>query len=273
MSETGPAPEKPPVVARPASTALILRDGTGGIEIFMVVRHEQIAFATGAMVFPGGRVDGIDGDPAWADFAPLADASQSRDFVVAAARETFEEAGLLIARRRGETALLGAGAAQALVTRYRNETIKRPAAFLDMVRTEGLELATDLMVPYAHWITPEHQPKRFDTHFLLIAAPVTQLGAHDGSESVEGLWITPSRALEEGDAGTRKLMFPTIMNLQKLARHATVAQAVAEARASPVVTVLPRAEFTPQGRVLHIPAEAGYGITSYMPPHSAVESR
>ena len=74
-------------------------------------------------------------------------------------------------------------------------------------------LATDLMVPFAHWITPEVVPKRFDTHFFLIAAPVDQLGAHDGGESVEGFWITPQQALREAKAGTRTLVFATRMNL------------------------------------------------------------
>ncbi len=104
--------------------------------------------------------------------------------------------------------------------------LKREATFVDIVRGEGLELALDLMVPFAHWITPERVPKRFDTHFFLIAAPVAQLGAHDGGESVEGLWITPQRALSDAEAGTRTLVFATRMNLTKLARYRTVAEAV-----------------------------------------------
>jgi hypothetical protein len=133
--------------------------------------------------------------------------------------------------------------------------------FADILRGEGLTLALDLMVPFAHWITPEPMPKRFDTHFFLIAAPMSQLGAHDGAESVEGLWIAPQQALAEAETGTRTLVFATRMNLTKLARYRTVAEAVAATRARPVVTVVPRVKRTPEGRWLQIPAEADYGVT------------
>ena len=133
-----------------------------------------------------------------------------------------------------------------MVERYRASMLAVDATFLDLVRAEDLVLATDLMVPFAHWITPQSQPKRFDTHFLLVAAPVEQLGAHDGGESVEGFWIAPQQALADTEAGGRTLVFPTLMNLTKLARYATVAEAVTATRASPVVTVSPRAERTPR---------------------------
>jgi hypothetical protein len=95
---------------------------------------------------------------------------------------------------------------------------------------------------------------------------VSQLGVHDGTESVEGLWIAPRQALREAKAGTRTLVFATQMNLAKLARYGTVAEAVAATRISPIVTVTPRVERTATGRTLHIPAEAGYGITEMAVP-------
>src|SRR5581483_6958777 len=165
-------------------------------------------------------------------------------------------------RRRGTEAMLDAAAAHRLVDRHRAGLLAGTTTFLDVVRGEDLVLATDLMVPFAHWITPEGMPKRFDTHFLLVAAPVGQLGAHDGSESVEGLWITPRQALQEAEAGTRTLVFATQMNLTKLCRYTTVAEAVAATRSGSIVTVMPRVERTATGRTLHIPAEAGYGVTS-----------
>jgi 8-oxo-dGTP pyrophosphatase MutT (NUDIX family) len=255
-----------PVPARPAATAMILRDGGQGIEVFMVVRHREIDFASGALVFPGGKVDAEDGAAEWAELAPYAGAGPDRAFVVAAARETFEEAGLVLARRRGSEALLEARDAHRLVEAYRARLIARRIGFLDVVRGEDLVLATDLMVPFAHWITPERQPKRFDTHFLLVAAPVEQLGAHDGAESVEGFWIAPRQALADAEAGTRTLVLPTQMNLLKLTRHASVAEAVAATRTSPIVTVTPRVERTEGGRRLLIPAEAGYGVTEVLVP-------
>jgi 8-oxo-dGTP pyrophosphatase MutT (NUDIX family) len=263
MSDSGKAA---PATPRPAATVVILRDGPAGLETFMVVRHHEIDFASGALVFPGGKVDAQDSAPDWADLAPYERAAPDRAFVVAAARETFEEAGLVLARRQGKTALLDAGAAHALVERYRKALLAGEASFLDIARREELTLATDLMVPFAHWVTPETQPKRFDTHFLLVSAPVEQLGAHDGAESVEGFWITPAQALRDAEAGTHTLVLPTQMNLTRLSRHATVAEAVAAARSSPIVTVTPRVERTADGRRLHIPAEAGYGVTEVFVP-------
>jgi 8-oxo-dGTP pyrophosphatase MutT (NUDIX family) len=250
------------VPARPAATVIILRDGSDGLEAFMVVRHRAIEFAAGALVFPGGKVDPGDADPGWTGLAPLSAKEPMRPFYVAAARESFEEAGLMLARWQQSADLLDAAEAHRLVEAHRADLIAGRTAFLNIVRREGLTLATDLLVPFAHWITPEGVPKRFDTHFLLVAEPVLQLGAHDGAESVEGLWIRPQQALSEAEAGSRTLVFATQMNLCKLARHATVAEAIAAARASPVVTVTPQVERLAEGRRrLSIPAEAGYGVS------------
>ncbi len=257
MSDT----PKTPVPARPASTVVILRDGTDGIEVFMVERHREIDFASGALVFPGGKVDPEDSDAAWGELAAQAPAAPDRSFFVAAGRETFEEAGLVLARQRGTQAIVDAAAADRLVETHRVRLLKGETSFVDIVRGEDLALALDMMVPFAHWITPEPVPKRFDTHFFLIAAPVVQLGAHDGGESVEGLWIAPQQALSDAEAGSRTLVFATRMNLSKLARYRTVAEAVAVTRSRPVVTVTPKVKNTPEGRWLQIPAEADYGLT------------
>ena len=260
---TGTAnPRKDPAPVRPAATVLILRDGGEGIEAFMVVRHRAIEFAAGALVFPGGKVDPGDADGDWGALAPVLATPPMRPGYVAAARESFEEAGLMLARRQAAPDLLSAEETHELVDRHRANLIAGKLSFLDIVRRERLTLATDLMVPFAHWITPEGVPKRFDTHFLLVAAPVNQLGAHDGCESIEGLWIRPQQALAEAEAGSRTLVFATQMNLAKLARYATVAEAIAAARASPVVTVTPQVERLCGGRRrLRIPAEAGYGVS------------
>ena len=250
-----------PVPARPAATVVILRDARQGIEVFMVERHREIEFASGALVFPGGKVDGDDADAAWGELAAETSPAPERSLFVAAGRETFEEAGLMLARRRGAQEIIDADAADRLVGAHRTRLLKGETTFLDILRGEDLVLAADLMLPFAHWITPERVPKRFDTHFFLVAAPVSQLGAHDGAESVEGIWIAPRQALADAEAGTRTLVFATRMNLGKLARYRSVAEAVEATRASPVVTVMPKVKRTPEGRWLQIPAEAGYGVT------------
>jgi 8-oxo-dGTP pyrophosphatase MutT (NUDIX family) len=247
--------------ARPAATALILRDGSDGLEVFMVVRHHEIDFASGALVFPGGKVDAEDASTEWDGLVSgTSPESLDRAFAVAALRETFEEAGILIARPRGRDNLIDAGNAHRLVAAHRESA--QQAGFIDLIRGARLELAMDLLVRFAHWITPAGLPKRYDTHFFLVAAPVDQAGAHDGSESVEGFWIRPAQALRDAKEGRRSLVPATRLNLDKLSRSATVADAVAAARKSTIVTVMPQVTRNPDGsRSLKIPSAAGYGVS------------
>jgi 8-oxo-dGTP pyrophosphatase MutT (NUDIX family) len=260
--------EEARVSARLAATVVILRDGNEGIEAFMVVRHKAIDFASGALVFPGGKVDDGDRDVAWEELAPSEGKTPvQRALNVAAAREAFEEAGLMLARRRGSKGLVTREEAHRLVLCYRRSLLRGQTTFLELMRSEKLTIATELMIPYAHWITPEGLPKRFDTHFFLVAAPVDQLGAHDGCESVEGLWIRPQQALAEAEARRRTLVFATHLNLKKLAGFASVSAAVAATRARAIVTVMPKViARTEEGRRLQIPAEAGYGVTEVVVP-------
>jgi 8-oxo-dGTP pyrophosphatase MutT (NUDIX family) len=230
------APMTTPAPARPASTVLLLRDGAQGLEVFMVVRHREIDFASGALVFPGGRVEAAD--------LALAGGDAALAFRVAAVRETFEECGVLLAAPGTPPAAEG--------------------DFAAMLAARGLVPDVAGLAHFAHWITPEPVPKRFDTHFFLAAAPADQAALHDGHEAVDSLWIRPRDALAEAEAGRRKIVFPTRMNLVKLARHASVAEAFAAARAAPVVTVLPEMRMTPEGRVLRIPAAAGYGGEEFL---------
>ncbi len=235
---------------QPAATVLLLRDGAKGLEVFMVVRHSAIAFAGGALVFPGGRVD--DGDHEF----PGIDGVR-----VAAIRETFEECGVLLARPRGGTALVPADRLLAIEAKWRAALCAAEVDFAAMLAAEELDLAADLLVPWAHWITPRTQRMRYDTHFFLAQAPADQLAAHDGGEAVESLWITPGAALAGQRAGEYKMVFPTFLNLRKLGRHAATADALATARASKVVTVMPEpVKPAASGkRFLRLPLEADYG--------------
>jgi 8-oxo-dGTP pyrophosphatase MutT (NUDIX family) len=252
-------------IAQPrlASTVMLLRDGANGMEVFMIVRHQGNDFASGALVFPGGRVDPEDHDVA-ADAAvfppqPGMDAATAA-LRVAAIRETFEECGVLLARARGDTSLINAARLRDIEAAYRPAMARQERTFGAMLAAENLVLAVDAMVHFAHWITPVHVPKRFDTHFFLAAAPADQVALHDGSEAVDSIWITPASAIDGTQAGKYKLVFPTQMNLQKLARHAPSAAALEAARADRVVTVVPVQERAGDGmRVMRLPLEAGYG--------------
>ncbi len=259
---TGTAPAKPEVAARLASTMLLLRERPGGMEIFMVVRHHEIDFASGALVFPGGSVE--PGDSAMAGRPELFAGGEGVDPDVLAlriggVRETFEECGILLARPRGSDALVGAERLKAIDRARRADIDAGKMSFADLVTAEDLVLALDLLVPFAHWITPVRMPKRFDTHFFLAVAPADQVGVHDGKETVDSVWIAPQQALDDAKTGRFKILFPTTRNLIKLARCRTAAEAIALARTERVVTVMPDMVKGENGqRQLRIPAEAGY---------------
>lgn len=247
----------------PAATVLLLRDRADGMEVFMIVRHHDSDFAAGALVFPGGRVDpedhAIAADATLFPPQPAVDAAAAA-LRVAAMRETFEECGILLARARGESALVGAARLQSIEKAHRAAMTHGERTFLAVLESEALTLAPDALVHFAHWITPEGTPKRFDTHFYLAPAPDDQVALHDGTEAVDSVWIAPGTALAHTEAGMYKLVFPTQMNLRKLARHGRAEAAMTAARASRVVTVLPKVERTTAGtRTLRLPLEADYG--------------
>jgi 8-oxo-dGTP pyrophosphatase MutT (NUDIX family) len=250
------------VSPRPASTVLLLRDSAAReIEVFMMVRHHQIEFNSGALVFPGGSVEA--GDTAIAERGELYSGGEGCDaaglsFRIAGIRETFEESGILLARPKGSTALVDAKRASEIEAAHRTALNERKTSFLDVLVAGDLSLAIDALVPYAHWITPEGMPKRFDTWFFLAAAPPDQLGAHDGRESTDSVWVSPHEALEGGENGRFKLPFPTTRNLIKLGKQPRVAAALDEASGKPVVTVMPVMTRLNGGRQLVIPREAGY---------------
>jgi 8-oxo-dGTP pyrophosphatase MutT (NUDIX family) len=263
---------KLPATPRPAATILLLRDGSEGLEVFMVVRHHQIDFAGGALVFPGGRVEEADHVLAAELDARLALDPPTLPFRVAAIRETFEECGVLLARHRDTGSLIGADVLQRLEGRFRADLNAGSIGFDSVLAADNLEPATDLLVHFAHWITPANQPKRYDTQFFLTVAPPAHLAVHDGHEAVESIWIRPADALADTEAGRFKLVFATAKNLEKLARSRTVAEALESAQTARVVTVEPRAtRLEGTKRLLRIPPEADYGGSEFVvdfPPAS-----
>ncbi len=251
------------VAPRPASTTLLLRDnaGKGEVEVFMMVRHHQIEFNSGALVFPGGSID--QGDKEIVGKPELYGGGEGLDeaalsFRVAAIRETFEESGILLARPKGSQSLVDAKRAGQIEAACRAPLCEGKTSFLNVLAANDLWLALDELVPYAHWITPEGMPKRFDTWFFLAAAPPDQLGAHDGKESTDSIWVSPREALAGGESGRFKLPFPTTRNLIKLGKQGGVRAALGEARGQPIVTVMPVMTNLNGGRQLRIPREAGY---------------
>ncbi len=258
--------DKTPAEPRLSATVLILRDAPSGPpEVLMVKRHYEIDFAAGALVFPGGKANAEDASPGWdpltdGDFGPVQQVAR-----IAAVREAFEESGLLLARpsdKRGPGApLVGVAIADELGP-FRQAVDRGETSFLELIRERGLVLALDSLVHFGHWITPVMMPKRFDTHFYVAPAPVDQVAAHDGRETTDAVWLSAGDALAQEASGAVTIIFPTRMNLKRLALAASVLDAAERFTRDPVITVLPQATKDSEGRAcLLIPDVAGYGQT------------
>ena len=245
----------------PSATILMLRDGPTGLETFMVVRHHQIDFASGALVFPGGKVDAGDYDVR--NYCDGADSANNNAvaMMVGAIREAFEECGILLAREKGSSALVS-GKRLGILERYRDPLNRSEVSLIEFLEKEQLRLACDTLQHFAHWITPEMLTKRFDTHFYLAVAPSDHLAIHDGHESVDSVWITPDDALKGNADGTYTIIFPTRVNLEMLGESSNVADALRAATDRNIVSILPWSEKRDDGTYICIPQDAGYVTTT-----------
>jgi len=240
---------------RPASTVVVLRDTSSGLAVLLVRRHQQAAFMAGAHVFPGGVVETADRAIVAAGLcenggvtAPEGlTADEALAFRAAAIRELFEEAGILLALdgMRAFVALKEERA-RARFAEYRRDLHAGGIGFQEILEREQLRLATDVVLPCAHWVTPPNDVRRFDTRFFVAPLPADQEPVHDARETTESAWMTPSAALTASSAGTISLPPPTWITLRELESSRTVSDAMAWARQRRV----PRRE----PRVLH---EAG----------------
>ena len=248
------------VEARPAATLLLARNGKTGLEVFMMLRHKQFDFASGAFVFPGGALEDCDAviaqDERLAAATPGVDAAD-RALRVAAIRETFEESGLLLARAE-DGALIGDERLKAIAARLLD------GDFTDNLRAENLTLALDLLVPFSHWITPTGMPKRFDAHFFIAAAP-GQLEVTNAAESADAVWITPAEALRQEESGSYTIILPTRINLALLGEQDTAEAALEAARTRRIIPIQPDL-VSVDGKVqIRLPPEAGHGDQLFRP--------
>jgi 8-oxo-dGTP pyrophosphatase MutT (NUDIX family) len=239
---------KRPAVPAPAASLVLLRDGPDGVETLLIRRSEGSRFAAGDFVFPGGRVEPVDRSPeaaAWcAGLAPaaaaarlgLADPLEALGYWVAAIRETFEEVGVLLADPTDG----GPPSEAARLADWRLACRREEAAFWRMLREEGLRLGAGRLVYFAHWITPEERPLRFDTRFFAAPMPAGQAAEADGREIVAVRWLRPADALAARARGEISLRLPTMKNLALFEGAATVADALGRLRDRPVPTIRPR---------------------------------
>ncbi|HEY6427125.1 MAG TPA: hypothetical protein VIX84_07810 [Acidimicrobiales bacterium] len=269
-------PPAAPVTVRPAATVMLVRDasrpdGASALEVLMVRRNLRSDFVGGASVFPGGAVDPLDGGAeAEALCAGRSDDEASAllgqpagglAYWVAVVRETFEEAGLLLAERpEGPGLLAGDPEEEARFAAARREVNDGSRRFLDLCRDEGLRLAVGDVHYFAHWITPRGAPRRYDTRFFVAAAPPGQIAAHSAGETIAEVWITPEDALARHRSGEIEIIFPTIRNLQVISRFPTSgALLAAAARASSAVPAIePRVVADGNGMRIVLPGDPGY---------------
>jgi 8-oxo-dGTP pyrophosphatase MutT (NUDIX family) len=239
-----------PLTPRPAATVMLVRDlreNPDGIEVFLMRRHAAMEFAAGTVVFPGGGVDDRDrnADIAWAGPPPSwwaqrlgIETDLAEALVCAAARETFEECGVLFA---GPADNPGGIVDDASVYRESRQALAdRTLSFAEFLRRENLVLRTDLLRPWANWVTPEaERTRRYDTYFFVGALPEGQRADGDNTESDRADWSTPQAAIADFEAGRSFLLPPTWTQLDSLTGR-SVADVLAVERQ--IVTVQPNLE-------------------------------
>ena len=231
------------LVLRPAATVLILREGDE-LEVLMLRRNLNSDFVGGAYVFPGGGVDSADADLA-RYVVGLDDESASRRlgleagglaYYVAALRELFEEAGLLVVCDEAGEPLVATPEVLARLEEHRGHVNAGRRALADLLAHESWRLDVRAMEYLAHWITPVGPPRRYDTRFFVVVAPSGQVAAHDAGETVAARWIAPREALAAHERGEFEMIFPTIRTLEEIAGFATAAEVLAfAARRTPRV--------------------------------------
>ena len=211
---------------RPAATLILARPAAESFEIMMLKRTTKAAFASGMYVFPGGRIDASDSDPALApyiteprDHQHAQIAALGEDWLgayVAAIRETFEEAGILMAKHaNGSWVTLPSKT----IAETRQSLHQGELSMADLCRTYDARLAINELNFYNRWTTPPGRPRRFDTRFFVGQAPPMAEGVEDGEETTDAVWITPIKALEEHQAGRFDLMSVTVKQLSAITEY------------------------------------------------------
>ncbi|MFI9008918.1 NUDIX hydrolase [Actinosynnema sp. NPDC053489] len=243
----------PPARPRDAATVVLVRDGSAGLEAFLLRRVVGMAFAGGMTVFPGGGVDPRDADTsvAWSGPPPSWWATRfgcsvelATALVCAAVRETFEESGVLLAGPSSSSVVADTSAYAAA----RAALVARELSLARFLASEGLVLRADLLRPWANWLTPEEEPRRYDTYFFVAVLPEGQSADGVTTEASDGAWQRPVDAMADWKAGRRALMPPTWVTLAELDELGSVAEVLAAPRT--VSKVIPK--LVREGDVLRV---------------------
>lgn len=271
------------VAVRDAATVMLVWDGDDGrMQVFMLRRNLNSDFVGGAYVFPGGAVDEADRH---ADLESVCEGRTDEHasamlgvdtgglaFWVAAVRECFEEAGVLLAYDRDGTVVSFADPeVAARFDGHRRAVDGGERRLVDVCAAEGVQLAVDRIHYFSHWITPVGPPRRYDTRFFVAAAPPEQVPLHDDRETIANLWVHPQDALDRHAAGELDLIFPTIKNLEAIVRFDHAADLLAAAAAVEAVpTILPRIVADEHGVRILLPGDPGYDEAADAAPVSGI---
>ena len=273
-----------------AATVILIRDGgcnaAEPFEVFLMRRHREQAFMGGATVFPGGRLDDEDCDQVLASYVrgltpeearlqlnePDLSDGRALGVFLAAVRETFEEAGVLHAKTVGGEWVNFDDDTESRFSEYRLMLHKRELSLRELAEKEGIRYSLDLLTPYAHWITPRIEGKRFDTRFLLARLPEGQVPVHDAIEMTESDWLTPRDALARCEAGQILLMPPTLKTIEELSGYSSADQLFAAAAARRIYPILPQFFQTEGSFGVKLPHDAEYSIDDYKQPVRLDES-
>jgi len=259
------------VEPKDAATVMLVRDAAAGMEVFMLRRNLASVGWSGLHLFPGGAVDEEDrhadlehvcrGRSEEQASAILGVDSGGLAFWVAAVRECFEEAGVLLAcDAEGHVISFADDATSARFEKHRAAVDTGERRLLDVCRAEGLTINAGAMHYFSHWITPVGAPRRYDTRFFVAAAPPEQVPLHDDREAIAQLWVRPGDALSRHAAGELEMIPPTVENLKGIARFDRTADLLAAAAAiAEVPTILPRlADDSVTGVRILLPGDDGY---------------
>ena len=263
---------------RDAATVMLVRDVDDGMEVFMLRRNLKSDFVGGAYVFPGGAVDEADRH---ADLEAVCEGRSDDEasvllnvdrgglaYWVAAIRESYEEAGVLLAYNLDGDVI--SFAADDMAERFR---VHRKAVdsgdlrLIEVCELEHLRLAVDQIHYFSHWITPVGPPRRYDTRFFVAAAPAEQVPLHDDRETIASLWVRPADALARHRAGELDMIMPTISNLEAIVRFNRSSELLEAAAAiGEIPAILPRIANVGDGVRILLPGDDGYDQAVNAPP-------
>jgi 8-oxo-dGTP pyrophosphatase MutT (NUDIX family) len=252
-------PPQVPAAARPAATIVLMRDGAHGLEVLLLRRVRTAGFVPGAYVFPGGRVDradaeehivghldGLDAETADARLELPGGDPPALAYYLAALREAFEETGILVGRHRDGSGPPTAAESESIDT-VRDDLMEDRIGFADALDRMGCRLDGAAVEYLAHWITPEPEPRRYDTRFFAARVRDGAQAIVDAREMTDAVWLTPAAALRRNEEGTLPMVFPTIHTLRDLEGFDDVDAVLAALRRRRIPTILPRLVTTPTG--------------------------